>query len=390
MYIAIVLFSALSVSIWGWRKGFLHLLLRLSSLLLAYALTWQEAPHLARYLADKGWLPGLLSWPVAGAALFLGGSMLFSVAARGLGSLMPEEWHAKGKVLGAISGVLLGASLGLLMTWTAGTLRDSWELRRAAPQQTAVSDGAWEPSAVAQADHLVRDVSGQAMAVLVQGALGDSPTAVVAAKWVRQPLSMSVGLQHLASKPELRQLFQDPANYAVLVRGTNDEIQRLSSFQALINDPQAIQFLSAAGLPGATPVQQSQALAGMLSRYAGNFEKLRGTPEFQSLVQDPELREKLQQGNLLALITNDKMRQLADMLAQGKLPDQLPAEQDEADSVEARELSASRSRRESSAKSGSSKQEPSKPLYRWRDENGRLHITEDKPPEDIKTDVIQP
>jgi hypothetical protein len=390
MYIAIVLFSALSVSFWGWRKGFLQLVLRLSSLLLAYALTWQEAPHLARYLADKGWLPGLLAWPVAGAVLFLGGSILFSIAARGLVSLMPEEWHAKGKMLGAISGVLLGAGLGLLMTWTAGALRDSWELRRVAPQQTAATNVEWEPSAVAQADHLVRDISGQAMAVLVQGALGDSPAAAVAAKWARQPLSMSGGLQHLASKPELRQLFQDPANYAVLVRGTNDEIQRLSSFQALVNDPQAIQFLSAAGLPGATPAQQSQALAGMLSRYAGNFEKLRGTPEFQSLAQDPELREKLQQGNLLALVTNDKMRRLTDMLVQGKLPDQLPAEQDEANSVEARELSASRPRRDSSAKPVSSKQEPSKPLYRWRDEKGRLHITEDKPPEDIKADVIQP
>jgi hypothetical protein len=368
----------------------LNLVLRLSSVLLAYAMTWQVAPQLSRYFADKGWLPGLLAWPVAGALLFLGGSMLFAVAARGLGSLMPEEWHEKGRALGAISGLLLGAGLGLLVVWTVGALRDSWELRSAAPRQMVVGKANSEPSAVAQADHLVRDVSGQAMAVLVQGVLGDSPTAVVAAKWAQQPLSMSGGLQHLASKPELRQLFQDPANYAVLVRGSNNDIQRLPPFQALLDDPQAMQFLSMAGLPGTTPTQQSQAFAGMLSRYAGNFEKLRGTPEFQSLVQDPELREKLQQGNLLALITNDKMRQLADMLAQGKLPDQLPAEQDEADSVEARELSASRSRRESSAKSGSSKQEPSKPLYRWRDENGRLHITEDKPPEDIKTDVIQP
>jgi len=390
MYITIVLFFALFVSFWGWRKGFLRLVLRFSALLLAYAMTWQAAPQLSHYLAEKGWLPGLLAWPVAGLLLFLGGSMLFSVAARGLGLLMPEEWHESGKVPGAISGLLLGAGIGLLMVWTAGALRDSWALRTAESQQTVVdvkNGVAWEPSAMAQADHLVRDASGQAMAVLVKGALGDSPTAAAAAQWARQPLSMSSGLQHLASKPELRQLFQDPDNYAVLVRGSNADIQRLPPFQELVNDPQAIQFLSAVGLPGATPAQQSQAFAGMLSRYAGNFEKLRGTPEFQSLAQDPELREKLKQGNLLALLTNDKMRRLTDMLVQGELPDQLPAEQDEAYGVDIR--------RESSAKPGSSKavsSKPvsSKPLYRWQDDEGRLHITEDKPPEGIKADVIQP
>ena len=391
MYIAIVLFTALSVSFWGWRKGFLQMVLRLSSLLLAYALTWQEAPHLARYLADKGWLPGLLAWPVAGLFLFLVGSILFSVATRWFGSLMPEEWHESGRILGAISGVLLGVGMGLLMVWTASTLRDAWHLRVA--QQAGADHVTADTSAIGKADHMVSDLSGQAMSAMVKGALGDSPAATVAAQWARQPVSMSEGLQHLANKSELRQLFQDPANYAVLARGTNGAIQRLPQFQALISDPQVMQFLSAAGLPGETPSQQSQNFAGMLSRYTGNFEKLRGTPEFQALAQDPELRAKLQQGNPLVLITNDKMRRLADMLVQGKLPDQLPAEPaTEADdnSVEARELAATTPRRESPTKPVSSKQEPNKPLYRWHDDKGHLHITEDKPPEGIQADVIQP
>jgi hypothetical protein len=36
-----------------------------------------------------------------------------------------------------------------------------------------------------------------------------------------------------------------------------------------------------------------------------------------------------------------------------------------------------------------SAQDPLKLLYRWKDEKGRLHITEEKPPAGIKADVIQ-
>lgn len=382
MYASIVFFIALFAAFWGWRKGFFYLFLRLSSLLLAYALTWQEAPRLARYLADKGWFPELLAWPVAGLMLFLGGSMLFSAAANWLGSLVPEGWHNRSKPVGAISGVLLGVGMGLLMVWTVSTVREAWQLRMAKPATESVTP---QQSALGDADHLVTDWSGQAMAAIIKNSLGDSPAATAAAQWARQPVSMSAGLQHLASKPELRQLFQDPANYAVMARGTQNDIQRLPEFQALTDDPQVMQFLEVAGLPGDSFQQQSQAFAGMLSHYAGNFEKMRGTPEFQALAQDPELRAKLQQGNLLALITNDKMRQLADMLVQGKLPDQLPAEQDEANSVETRELSATMPRRESPAKPA-----PNKQLYRWRDDKGGFHITEDEPPEGVKADVVQP
>ncbi|HSC75050.1 MAG TPA: CvpA family protein [Pseudomonadales bacterium] len=372
LIVSIVLLAAW----WGYARGLVAIIASILAMVLAYALTWQETPHLAHYLADKGWLPGLLVWPVAGLLLFFAGSILFSVATRWLGSLMPEEWHESGKIPGAISGVLLGAGIGLFAVWVASTLRDAWYLRTA--QQASVDHVASDASTIGKIDHLASDLSGQAMAVMVKGALGDSPAAAVAAHWVHQPLSMSEGLRHLSTKPELRLLFQEPANYAVLVNGSSADILRLAPFQALTEDVQVLNFLAIAGLPGKTLPEQSQALADMLSRYARHFEKLRTTPEFQALVQDPELREKLQQGNLLALMTNDKMRQLADMLAQGHLPEPLPAAT--IPPPHEKQMSEATNTRTPSAKS----------LYRWKDSNGRLHITEEKPPEGAEADVIRP
>ena len=391
MYIAIALFTALLVSFCGWRMGVFRLALRLSALLLAYAFTWQEAPRFAHYLADKGWLSGLLVWPVAGLLLFMGGAAIFSAFARLLGKLAPEQWNTGGKFAGAISGALLGAALGLLMVWTVGVLQDSWSLREA--RQTAAGNtvppvpDTGGPSVVVQADRLIRDLSADTMAALVRGALGNSPSATVASQWVRQPLSMSAGLEHLAGKPELRMLFQDPDNYAVLVRGSAGDIIRLPEFQALTSDPQVMQFLSVAGLPGQALAQQSQALAEILSRYTRNFEKLRATPEFQALAQDAELRQTLQQGNLLVLLTNDKMRRLATMLEQGTPSVQLPAAKALQQHAQAM---GETDKPGTSARARVSQEAPSKPLYRWQDAKGRVHITEDKPPEGVKADVIQP
>jgi hypothetical protein len=391
MYVAITLLAAVFLSFWGWHKGILHLVLRLSSLLLAYALTWQEAPHLAHFLTNKGWLPGLLVWPAAGLLLFLGGSIIFSAFTNWLESLAPNGWHKSGKAMGGISGAVLGVGVGMLLVWTVGVLQDASQVRAAGHAteniQADVSEGAvLQVSAMMHADRMVRDLSGDVMAAVAQRALGDSGAAEVAVQWVRQPLSMSEGLQHLSRKPELGLLFQDPNNYAVLVHGSSADITRLPPFKALMEDPQVIHFLSVAGLQGKTLSEQSQALADMFSRYARNFEKLRSTQEFQTLTQDPELREKLHQGNLLALMTNDKMRQLVDMLVQERLPDQLPA----AKTLQqhAKKMGETDNAR---APSATPKQtSPSKPLYRWKDDSGRLHITERKPPEGVTADVIQP
>jgi hypothetical protein len=394
MYIAIALFTALFVSFCGWRMGFFRLALRLSALLLAYAFTWQVAPQFAHYLSDKGWLSGLLVWPVAGLLLFVGSSAVLSAFARLLGKLAPEEWQEGGKLTGAISGALLGAALGLLVVWTVGVLRDSWILHEARESgadkigASVLTPEVGEAGAVVRADHLIRDLSADTMAALVRGALGNGPAATVATQWVRQPLSMSAGLEHLAGKPELRMLFQDPNSYAVLVRGSTGDIIRLPQFQALTSDPQVMQFLSVAGLPGEALAQQSQALAEILSRYARNFEKLRTTPEFQALAQDAELRQKLQQGNLLVLLTNDKMRRLAAMLEQGVPSVQLPA----ATSLQQHTRitgGAGKYDQLPEVSAGAKQEGPSKPLYRWQDAKGHVHITEEKPPEGVKADVIQ-
>lgn len=368
MFTLMVIFAAVFSALWGFYKGLFRLLLRVAVLLLAYAMTWQETPSLATWLASQQLVPGMLAWPVAGLVLFLGGSIIFSLIARWLLHISPETWQQGGRISGALAGAALGGIAGLLLVWAAGVLLDSRQL------QMAGSAGTSGPAnnGTVTIESVVRNTSGEAMATLVHGVLGDTPAATAAAQWVREPLSVGNGLKRLAEKPELRALFENPVSYAVLVGAEPGEIQQLPAFQAITADPEIMPFLSAIGLPGESLPEQSAELARLLSRYARNFEHLRTTPEFQSLAQDAGLQEKLKQGNLMVLLTDEKMRRLAEMLANGSQLDKLPP-------APAPAVTAS----------APTEKLPPKPLYKWTDSSGHLHITEQRPPEGVKAELIE-
>jgi hypothetical protein len=387
MFAVMAVISLLLMAFWGWRKGAFHLTLRLSVLLLTYALTWQETPQLAHYLAEKAWLTGVLVWPAAGFVLLCGGFMLFSLLAYMLMPLVPDEWKTGGRKTGAVLGAVLGAGIGVLGVWTVGALQDAYRVHQA--QQGTVVD-TQQVAGSGGVDQLVRDFSGDIMANVVQGALGDSPAAEVAAQWMREPLSVSEGLKSLAEKPQLRLLFQDPDNYAVLLRGSAPEIVRLPAFRELVADSGMMTILGAVGLPGQDAAAREAALASTLSKYAGNAEKLKNTEEFQSLIHDRDLQAQLQQGNLMVLLTQDKVRRIAEMLTAVEISSGSSMQGGSSSAAAMLDEAKDRVKQKFETAVGvAAEADAAKPLYRWRDAEGRMHITQDKPPEGVKADVIQ-
>lgn len=382
MYIALVLSTVVLTAFWGWRKGLLRLILRLAAFLLAYALAWQETPAFAGFLEREAGLSVVTAWPAAGLLLLVGGSVVFAGLASWLASLAAEHWDIdSGRWTGGLLGAALGFGIGLLLVWTVGTLRDGWQQRTATPAAgvagVAAEDGI---------NGRLRTWSGEALAALAGQALGDSAAAPAAEALVRNPVSLGQDLQYFARKAELQRLLQDPVNYAVLVRGPAAAVMQLADFRALVVDERVMQFLGTVGLPGQGRAEQAEALAGILTRHVGNYEKLRNTPAFQAVAADPELRAKLQQGNLLLLLTDDKMRQLADMLAHG-VP-QLPSGNAPVPAV--KPGGANGAAGHQVTVQPPAVESPAKPLYRWKDAQGRLHITDQPPPEGVQADVIQP
>ena len=382
MYLGMALLTVLLTAFWGWRAGLFQMLLRLLALCLAYGLAIRGTPPVADFLVQREWLNGLLALPVVGVALLLLGSLLFGAAAKQIAAAAPEEWQRGGKKAGAIAGAALGGVAGLLLAWGAGTLKEAWQWRTA--QQAAAHVTPEQSLAASPMDAALRRAAGDLMAGSMEAVLGDSAVAPIAAQWVREPLSVGLALKHIAELPRLRALVADPKQYAVLLQGDINAVQRLSSFQALIADPQAMQLLQTAGLQGNSPAEQSAALAAMLSKYTRRVETLRATPEFQVLAADPVLAQRLQKGEWLGLLADARVRRLVAAINSDSDPVTALAAMPTAPGSE---QNAALEREAQPAQS--SAPEPVKLLYRWKDEKGRLHITEDKPPEGIQADVIQ-
>lgn len=385
VFALIVVITTFFTALWGWRKGLFLMALHLLALLLAYAVAIHGTLPLANILAQKGWLNGLLAVPLAGGALLLLGTTLFSNAAKRLAKAAPDEWSKKGGS-GALAGAVLGFGVGLLGVWTVGALQDAWQWRAAqlslhdtTPEQPSLPLAA-SPSPL---DAALRRAAGDLMADSMTMALGNSAAAPVAAQWVREPLSVGLALKHAAEQPALRSLFTEPSQYAVLLRGDVADIQQLQGFRLLMADPQAMQLLQVAGLQGATPAERSAALAAMLTKYAQRFEVLRANPEFQALAADQSLHQRVQQGNWLALLADKRIRRLVTMLASEESQPAPTSPQKADHAAEGMDIPV---RRSASAPTP----EPAKSLYRWKDANGHLHITDQAPPEGIQADAIRP
>lgn len=391
---AFLIVPAVLSAFWGWQKGAMRVASRLSVLVLAYALAWQETPALVHLLAEKQWLSGMYIWPVAGGALFMGGSLVFSLAAVGLIYLAPDEWKEGGKGAGALLGALLGGVIGLFLVWTVGVAQDAIHKREQTKGSAATTS---QPAPVASrsaSDQFLHDFAANTVAGTVTTIMGDSPATALTSEVLRAPLSVGEGFKHLAEQPDLRLLIQDPQSYAVLMRGTPAEIMRLPHFRAVVADAELMRFLESTGLSGDTPVEQEQDLANKLSTYARNFEYIRQTPEYQALAADPDFQSQLKSGQWLQLLGNDRVRELAEMLIN---PDTVvsrdtvstpPAGFTMQAPGQAQWVSPDQAESEAAPEGNDTGTAPAKTIYRWRDADGRMHLSDEKPPEGTPADVL--
>ncbi len=406
MYVIVLAITALLAAIWGWRKGAMRVVTRLLVLVLAYALTWQETPALVHFITEKHWLTGVVVWPVASGALFVGGSVMFSLCAAGIYYLAPDEWKHGGKSAGAILGAVLGGVLGLFLVWTVGVTQDAIAKRQQAGTDTSDSASTTAQNRTAAhtapdntvnntrsaADQFLYDFAANSVSSVLTSIMGNSPSAALAGQMLRSPLSVGEGFKHLAEQPALRLLIQDPQSYFVLKNGSVADVMRLPYFRELVSDAELMRFLTSAGLAGTTAAEQEQDFATKLSTYARNFEQVRLTPEYQALASDPNFQAQLKSGQWIQLLGNEKARALAEMLIN---PDTVASQPAAAGKPTGFTMQApgqttwSSNDDPNAGATGDETGESSvKPIYRWRDANGRIHITDTKPPDGIEADVL--
>lgn len=399
---ACILFSGL----WGWYSGALKVMLKLGVLALAYGLTFRLTPALAHHLTAQGWLTGVYVWPCAAVALFVGSLLLLSLSARFCLYLAPDDWHHSGKPVGALAGLLLGTVLGFSLVWTVGVLQDAHQQRQATKAPTpAATTAATQPAAATPPvtthartplDQALYDLAADVMVNSVTAALPTTPDTQLAQAMLKSPIAVGEGFKQLASNPDLRQLLSDPASRHLLIQGDIERIRQLPAFQQLTQDRALMDFLKTGGLTGDTDTQIEQDLATKLARYTRNFDIIRQTQEYQVLQQDQDFQNKLHAGQWLELLGDERVRQLTELLINppAELEHQLSASLPDAIKPAATFRISSpadthwQSRTDTNAGSTPAAPEAGGVIYRWKDETGKIHLTDTPPPDGTDYDTF--
>lgn len=369
----IILISITVISAFaGYRKGALMMTVRVIAFIAGYVVAWKLTPPLAQWLVDTHKLQGVIVYPASGLALFFGTGIVLNIVSSILFLLIPNHIKEGGKLLGAFLGGFFGLVFGLLCVWTIGIVHNAILQRQQAADSTTTL------VSTAQSTSVARQFAGKIISTATQAAMGDTNSTALTSQLLSDPVSISQGLNYLAKTPSMGELFRNADNYRTMVNGTPSDIMQIPAFQQLVNDDEAMSFLSKTGLAGKTEQEKQSTLAKNFSMYAKNIDKIKNTPEYRSIITDPEIATTLKAGNYMALLTNEKVRLLAEMITHGS--------NSSSTTTSASIIPADNKKTTSSSDNDGNPQK----IYRWKDKQGGMHYGETPPePSDVNGDVIQ-
>jgi hypothetical protein len=308
-----LLILAVYMAIGAWR-GALASALGMFTLVAAYGASVLAGAELGDVTAARLGVAPLLGSVLAAVVAFGATLLVLGIASRLL--LSHDRWALGDEPLsplerfgGALLGALRGAVVVLLVGWLAAWVDG---VASAAPESMLPRLG---PSFAARLAEGVVEMG--ASAALDQG----SPGGRVTVQLLAHPGDSIGGLKDVLSNGRLQSLRDDAAFWDALSGGDVDAALARGSFRSLPYDRELRHDFARMGLvpPSAaeSPPLFEQAIVGAARQIAPRIAGIRSDPQFQSLLQDPKVREALQHGDRWALLRDPRLQLLATRLGSG-------------------------------------------------------------------------
>ena len=348
-YSLIIFLVVVAVSVYrGYRSGAAVIISRILSLALAYAAAFLFAEKLGDWIQTISPLKGLLSYFAAGMILFVGASIifssLFSLVTKTLFS--SKDGVSSGSAIGgAILGGTLGCVVGIIAVWFFSTFYGLIQLKSNRPVN--------EPTAF---EKVAQDITGGAIEKIAEQGLGDSELSGGAVKLLSDPSKNVKHYKQLAQSGELSRFFNSYAVRQALENRNPAALYSTSEFKRLTSNNDFSQLASMLSLSD-DPDETNQKLAVQITKVWAQVQQLQTNPEYLAIIDDPFVRRNLESGNLFNLLNNEKISQLFKIMSNtdvgniefnsnGLTSDNLPT--------------------------------APKKVYRWVDENGKVHYSDKK------------
>lgn len=350
----------------GYRQGLLSALSRVLGLLAGYGAAIFYAEPVARIIEADYPLQAIAAFITASVVLFIGAGMVVSALFWIIEKLLPQKENrsAASRTGGALVGMAVGVVLAIAVIWSFAFVRDMRSV--AAPGQVAAAESPSPnagdlPGRNSAVERFVQQAAGKVVDTAMSAVSAKPPVAKLSAALVRAPAETAMQMQRLTQSGDLQQLLNSPENQAVLNSGSTEAVRQLPAFQQLVNNPDMIALARAAGMldeRAVGRVQMETVLAGQVTDIWARVQRVKDDDRVQAIINDPEFQQGIQSGNPMALLTNPKLLEFADIVFSDELASEGGDQYD------------------STAPEHSIAPEKETRIFRWVDENGRVHFSD--------------
>ncbi len=341
----------------GYFLGFPRVTVRLLALVAGYAATILFTSPGSAWLARETALDGFAPVLVAMVGLFLLMTLLVSIlGAVVLYFIRRDEQGRISRASGAGLNGIFGTVVAVVAVWLS------------AQAHAALYPGE------SFGDSAIQRFSERAIADLVtrvaERAEPDNPAhARMAGEIASRPTGTLQDLRAFAQSDDLKESLYDPQLQRALLRDDVDAALQTPAWQRLSGNERFRSLMTSSGLAraDASRVEQDRAMATELSDLWRRVKAVRGDPDFRAIVDEPGFQKKLNSGNLWAVLSDPRSKELVSLVqnAEPVEPTPKPSGQTKSSGV---------------SESSGEKSDQSQPteVHKWRDEDGNLHFSDRK------------
>lgn len=344
----------------GYRKGLAAVILGMVGVVTAYIAALKLAMPVGDLMRWLGLASGISAYFVAGAAVFSLVGLVFYVPGfflRRRTRRLREEGNALlwAQITAAVLNGVIGVAYAMVAVWMLMMIRDARQTQSEV-RETSGGRPVFErlSSSVAKGLATVIDRDGQ-----------DSQ---LASQFAQDPGKVARHSKAILENPSLRACLNDPAANRAIRAGDVGQLQQQPAFRRMLLDAQLSDAARELGL--VDNQGNAEDLARLMARAGAAFHALGADPEVRAILEDEDFNRKLQAGSPWALMNDERMLTLMRKLT----------------AVEAAPASSPAAREAGYGDSAASEPAPLEPVeprkvYRWRDAQGGVHITNEPPPE---------
>ncbi len=366
IFIAVVVLFAYR----GYRNGLLKSVGRILGVAAGYLCAIVFTGSFTGAVAAFTGLEGIAAFLAASAILFVGASIVVAILFWFIAVFVLRQREVSGASAfgGATVGAVTGMLVAVIIVWAFAFVRDVM------PRETETL--AFVDPEPAPIETLARRVASGAVDTAMAMGSAEPEVKAIGSALIESPAEVVQQAQRLSQSAELQQLLTDPRNRLVLDSGDPAAVRQLADFKKLARNPDMRDLMRSSGLADIAAENNQnleQALAAQFTSVWARTQRVKNDPRLHAILNDADFQRKVQSGNSLELLSDDRLLELASIVF---------GEQETAAGMGQSTGMAPPAPRSSTNQSSEPVDTPvkkKKKIYTWTDEDGRLHVSDVKP-----------